>query len=121
MAVSKDGWDYSPYVPPGETTTEFVFPSWNYGGKVPEAFWKEWTGHETDLEQSTINIPDNVKGFTDKESLNIKTFDDLYNVFWDNIYSIPHKCDNYTSLWTCMQGDEIENPNMKDLDSDPVD
>lgn len=119
--ISKDGWDYSPYIPPGESTTEFIFPSWNYDGRVPVAFWKDWTNHETDCEQSTFNIPDDVKGYTDKERAAIHTFEDFYNTFFNTLYSIPHRCDNYTSIFTCLQGKEILEKNVIDPYYDPVD
>lgn len=121
LAISKEGWDYSPYIPPGETTTEVIFPSWNYEGHCPVAFWKDWTNHEMDMEQSTYRIPDNINGYTDPDLMKIKTFGDLYDAFWDTAYSIPHKCDNYTSIWKCMQGREIDTPNQVDGLDDPVD
>ncbi|KAL1463436.1 hypothetical protein WDU94_015187 [Cyamophila willieti] len=121
LRISKEGWDYSPYVPPGETTTEFVFPSWNYDGRCPEAFFKEWTGHEQDLEQSTLDIPDQRYGYTSAERMKINSFDDAYNAFWDTILSIPHRCDNYTSVWACLQGKPVMSLNMIDPTDDPVD
>uniref|UniRef100_A0A8D8TW98 Uncharacterized protein n=1 Tax=Cacopsylla melanoneura TaxID=428564 RepID=A0A8D8TW98_9HEMI len=121
LMLSKEGWDYSPYVPPGETTTEFVFPSWNYDGKCPEAFFKEWTAHEQDMEQSTFDQPDQVNGYTDAEHMKINSFDDVYNTFWDTILNLPHACDNYTSYWACLQGKPVVNPMMIDPTDDPVD
>lgn len=117
LAYSKEGWDYSPYVPPGETTTEFIFPSWNYGGKVPEAFYKEFTAGETDMMDVTrVELPDDDLGYTNTDHPKITDFGQFWDNFWDQIFSIPHRCDNYTSIWSCLQGEEIHNPKFIDQD-----